>query len=137
MVVTSRSKRCTCHEGLPQNPLPRAAPNVSAALSPRASFRIETSRCGCITTKAAAILVGINVLIVESRKVMRAMTPVRYRPTVGSCESMFRHYPVQPIYVPQCNVCLWKRTGDATLVKGVENGNPQIRACATGVVKVD
>src|SRR5580704_17864287 len=67
----------------------------------------------------------------------RPMTPVGCRPSVGSSGSIFCHHPVQPIYVPQCNVCPWKRTGDAAFVEGVEDRDPQIRACATAFVKVD
>src|ERR1700731_1263470 len=65
------------------------------------------------------------------------MTPVGCRPSVGSSRSIFGHHPLQPIYVPQCNVCPWKRTGDAAFVKGVEDGDPQIGARATAIVKVD
>jgi len=45
--------------------------------------------------------------------------------------------PCSQSNVPQCNVCPWKRTGDAAFVEGVEDRDPQIRACATAFVKVD
>src|ERR1700736_3344000 len=80
---------------------------------------------------------GLHALIVAFRKVARAMTPVGCRPSVGSSGSIFCHHPAQPIYVSQCNVCPWKRTGDAAFVEGVEDRDPQIRACATAFVKVD
>src|ERR1700720_3793426 len=85
----------------------------------------------------SAISAGPHALIVVLRKVTQAMTPVGCRPSVGSSRSIFGHHPVQPIYVPQCNVCPWKRTGHAAFVKGIEDGDPQIGARATAVVKVD
>ena len=81
---------------------------------------------------------GLHTLIVVFGKAGRAMTPVGCRPSVRSSGSIFCHHPVQPIYVPQCNVCPWKRrTGDAAFVKGIEDGDPQIGARANAVVKVD
>src|SRR2546421_10189907 len=85
----------------------------------------------------SAISAGLHALIVVLRKVTQAMTPLGCRPSVGNSGSIFCHHPVQPIYVPKCNVCPWKRTGDAAFVKGVEDGDPQIGARATAVVKVD
>src|SRR5580704_11503254 len=85
----------------------------------------------------SAISAGVHALIVVLRKVAQAMTPVGCRPSVRGSGSIFCHHPVQPIYVPQCNVCPWKRTGDAGFVKGIEDGDPQIGACANAVVKVD
>ena len=95
------------------------------------------SRARMASGLKSAISASLHALIVAFRKVARAMTPVGCRPSVGSSRSIFGHHPAQPIYVPQCNVCPWKRTGDAAFVKGVEDGDPQIGARATAVVKVD
>jgi hypothetical protein len=43
----------------------------------------------------------------------------------------------QPIHVAQCNVGLPERNGDAGLVEGVEDGDPQIRAGVAGLGQVE
>jgi hypothetical protein len=113
---------------------PRAVRSVSPALPHGLSFKPRLGRKQLQSRrKRSAISAWLHALIVAFRKVARAMTPVGCRPSVGSSGSIFCHHPVQPIYVPQCNVCPWKRTGDAAFVKGIEDGDPQIGACATGV----
>ena len=51
--------------------------------------------------------------------------------------SRFRYHPARPVYVPQGHVCSWKRTRDAGILEAIEDGDAQIRACATAFVKVN
>src|SRR5262249_3582733 len=80
---------------------------------------------------------ALHALIVAFRKAARGMIPCGWRPSVGTSRSIFSHESAQPIHVPQCNVGPWKRRLDSCLVKSIEDGDPQIRAYAMPVVKVD